>query len=124
MPDVDLRTLLVQDRSGVFKVTVPASWKVTFSAFMPGHGGGPRDLGPSLRIYEGRDKQRACFTNVVAFRDLSMPMERARMVDGEPVWETDDKISPEPGTQKRRVELEEIADEMEDLMSDDPSAPF
>jgi hypothetical protein len=70
----DERTLLIETNREKFKVTIPADWKVTFGKQL----GVARDYdgGRELRIYEGESKQRACFTGVQSFRDLSIPLTR------------------------------------------------
>lgn len=73
--EVETRTLLVVDREGKFKVTIPADWKVTFSSFNQGDKFGDGG-GAALRIYEAENKQRACFKNVYAFFDTALPIER------------------------------------------------
>jgi hypothetical protein len=77
------RTLLVEDKNGKFKVTIPAGAKVTFGAL---HGSSDKfhQSGNVLRIYETKERQIAVFTNVIAFRDLALPIERmvAKMPDG------------------------------------------
>lgn len=88
-----MRTLLIEDHSGEIKVTIPDTWKVTMGAFQPG-----MDHSPTLRLYEGNDKQqRAMFRDVICFRDLGIKVERSR-IDGETVvWETADesfRLSP------------------------------
>lgn len=52
------------------KVTVPAAWKATFGPLVPGGRSGEI----ALRFYENKEKQRAVFTNVESFRDLSIPV--------------------------------------------------
>lgn len=69
-PATKTYVLKLKDDS-VKKVTVPASWKVTFGALVPGskdHNGSTT----ALRFYEGKDQQRACFVGVVEFRDSSL----------------------------------------------------
>ena len=81
------RTLLVTDNQGQFKITIPADWKVTF-----GTAGGNRNGydDRELRIYESDKKQRACFTGVRSFRDLSLPLFRLiESESGEMTWEDD-----------------------------------
>jgi len=70
----DERTLLIETVREKFKVTIPADWKVTFGKQL----GAVRDYdgGRELRIYEADTKQRACFTGVQSFRDLSIPLVR------------------------------------------------
>lgn len=70
------RTYLVEQRGNVQRrVTVPEDWKVTFGPLAPGskHMNGQEKL--CLRMYETKEKQRAVFTDVVSFRDLSIPVE-------------------------------------------------
>lgn len=58
------------------KIIIPENWKVTFGPLVPGSKGGYNGhSGLALRIYESPTKQRAVFTDVVSFRDLSIPVE-------------------------------------------------
>jgi hypothetical protein len=61
---------------GRVRVTVPEDWKVTFGPVAPGAGkyAGGGEL--ALRFYESDTKQRAIFTDVQSFRDLSIPVQR------------------------------------------------
>lgn len=70
MATKDMTTYLVVTTQGKKKVTVPSSWKVTYGPVSPGskYGGGDN----VLRFYEAENKQRALFTNVREFRDLSI----------------------------------------------------
>lgn len=70
---------------GVRRVTVPASWKLTFGPTIPYAGKGMTSVaggGTALRFYEGnKENLRAVFTDVKAFRDAAMPvMERRTQV--------------------------------------------
>lgn len=108
MSSTDERTLLVKDRQGEFKITIPADFKVTFGAPLGNRG---NDFnGRELRIYEAGEKQRACFTGVEWFRDLSIPLVR-RVVSqsGETSWEDDGQGNV---TQKRtsRRKVKEVAE--------------
>lgn len=49
------------------RVTIPASWKITFGAVVPGKEGGAQYGSFGLRIWETADKQRAVFPNVTRF---------------------------------------------------------
>lgn len=50
---------------------VPEDWKVTYGPLVPGSGyHDNQSTGFTLRFYETKDKQRAVFTGVVAFRQL------------------------------------------------------
>ena len=66
-------TYLVVRSNETLQVTVPSSWKVTYGGFNPGAKYGSE---PALRFYEANDKQRAVFTNVQSFRDMSIPVLR------------------------------------------------
>ena len=57
------------------RITIPSEWKVTYGPVIGEmrHGG---ESGNVLRIYETKEKQRALFTRVEAFRDLSIPCEK------------------------------------------------
>lgn len=70
---------------GIRKVTVPASWRLTFGPTIPYAGKGMTSVaggGTALRFYEGnKENLRAVFTDVKAFRDAAMPvMERRTQV--------------------------------------------
>ena len=60
------------------KITVPETWKVTFGPVVrslanKNVSGDWRDKNPvALRFYESDTKQRAIFTNVKSFRDMSI----------------------------------------------------
>ena len=63
-----------------FKVTVPDTWKVTFGPAVVGNRvkPGPQYAGKmpmALRFYENETKQRAIFTDIASFRDMSIPIE-------------------------------------------------
>jgi hypothetical protein len=61
------------------KVTVPANWRVTFGPVVS-FGADRRPQGNrytvpvALRFYEDETKQRAIFTHVTNFRDMSIPI--------------------------------------------------
>lgn len=99
----ETRTLLVIDAAGRFKIEIPADYKVTFGRQQ---GSGKSYIeGPDreLRIYESDTKQRACFTNVESFRDLSLPMEREVITEeGSITWSHDDEGSTQTKSLKRQ----------------------
>jgi hypothetical protein len=71
---------------GQFVIEIPASWKVTFSSVNP-NSQHPGEY--CLRVWEG-EKLRAVYCDVVAFRDLSIPMAREiRKETGSSTWEND-----------------------------------
>lgn len=70
----EMTTYLLVMRDGTLKkVTVPASWKVTFGALYPGKDTNSGKTG--LRFYSGQNKQHAVFTEVESFRDMSINIE-------------------------------------------------
>lgn len=73
---MEKRTLLIVHENGnETQIDIPAEWKVTFGLAAPGaeHVKGSR-MGLALRIYETEKMQRAIFTDVVSFRDMSIPI--------------------------------------------------
>jgi hypothetical protein len=64
---------------GKRRITIPASWKVTFGPLIPGvqqdRYGRNRRYPIALRIYESKEQQRAIFTDVASFRDTSIVVE-------------------------------------------------
>lgn len=74
------KTYLIEKEDGTrMKITVPADWKVTFGPAAKGTNHAPSGrqfkMPLALRFYESETKQRAIFTDVVSFRDLSIPVE-------------------------------------------------
>ena len=63
------------------KITVPSDWKVTFGPAArgvhkySGPSGGAIKIPLALRFYESENKQRAIFTDVLSFRDMSIRTE-------------------------------------------------
>ena len=74
----DTKQFLVRTSNKILRIAVPASWKVTF-----GPTGPPKPVDHEyrhqrawvLRFYEAENRQRACFTNVIEFYDLSLPID-------------------------------------------------
>lgn len=60
------------------KVTVPASWKVTFGPQNPGVKGAGPSGEPCLRFYKSANQQRMVITGVKSFRDMSIVIEEKR----------------------------------------------
>lgn len=63
------------------KITVPSSWKVTFGPAVAGVNKRNSDLQMpmALRFYEAENKQRAIFTDVRSFRDISIMIEEEQI---------------------------------------------
>lgn len=77
--DNDTRTIQITKSNGdEIQVDIPASWKITFGPAVTGNGktlaDGRRVMPMALRLYETDTQQRAIFTDVISFRDLSIPM--------------------------------------------------
>lgn len=75
----DKRTYEIVTHDGTYRIDIPDDWKVTFGPVAV--GGSKRGFGdPSgsmaLRLYESEIRQRAIFTGVTSFRDLSIPVKR------------------------------------------------
>jgi hypothetical protein len=71
------KTLLVTKRNGdEFQIDIPENWKITFGPTCVGVGktAGVERIPLCLRIYESDTLQRAIFTDVVSFRDMSIPI--------------------------------------------------
>lgn len=67
------RQYLIKSSGETRIITIPESWKVTYGPVSPGSKYGDGNV---LRVYESKEKQRAIFTNVVSFRDLSIPVRK------------------------------------------------
>jgi hypothetical protein len=87
-----VRTYLILAGGDEIQIDIPESWKVTYGPVSPGKGGYGNDL--ALRIYENETKQRAIFTNVRSFRDLSIPVRRKVVEEvGSSDWEETEERS-------------------------------
>lgn len=93
---METKTLLVRDVDGIFKVAVPADAKVTFGPVTPKEhsevdGGRCGRSNLCLRIYQSDEKQLAAFTRVIAFRDMSLKVERLVIKEeGTKTWTQDE----------------------------------
>ena len=69
----EIRTYEIVTKSGTFRIDIPEAWKVTFGPVIgaKGYEGG----GMVFRVWESEKQQRALFSNVESFRDLSLPMK-------------------------------------------------
>lgn len=67
-------------------IEIPEDWKITFGPWSPRERSRAMTQnmveakpGWILRVYESKEKQRAVFTNVESFRDLSIPLFRGKI---------------------------------------------
>jgi hypothetical protein len=89
----DVRTYEIETASGKLRIDIPEDWKVTYGPISIGaksYDGGHL----ALRVYESDTKQRAIFTNVKSFRDLSIPVKREVVKrSGSDTWVVNDDSS-------------------------------
>jgi hypothetical protein len=76
----DTKTYLIEfENKTRKKITVPETWKVTFGPSVAGPQkpvpGYQHKMPMALRFYETAEKQRAIFTDVISFRDMSIEIE-------------------------------------------------
>ena len=76
----DKRTYEIVTNDGTYRIDIPDDWKVTFGPVaVGGSKRGNWDVGGgsmALRLYESEVRQRAIFTGVTSFRDLSIPVKK------------------------------------------------
>lgn len=84
-PNADQKVFILTLKNGnVRKITIPATWKMTFGSLVPysSDRNGARDPnsgGAALRLYEGnKENLRAVMTDVVSIRDASIEMMERR----------------------------------------------
>src|SRR5215472_17483150 len=75
------KTYIIHRNYETLRVTVPASWKVTFGPGVPFSNPKNGCTSWALRFYEAKDKQRAIFTDVISFFDTSIKLEGLEKVD-------------------------------------------
>lgn len=82
-----MTTYLIEFKNGKRqRITVPSNWKVTFG---PAAKGKNSDSGSSLkmplalRFYENETRQRAIFTDVDSFRDMSIKIQEEKITTKE-----------------------------------------
>lgn len=95
-------TYLLEMRNGdKKKISIPAHWKLTFGPLCPGSkDGGLNSTGATaLRLYDGTN-QKAVFTGVESFRDLSIGIEVEVTKSKQETFYKDD---PEGGERKAVV---------------------
>lgn len=107
---------LVTDTKGEFVIELPSSWKVTFSNVNPASNGehGFRDKAYCLRVWETKEKLRAVFSNVLAIRDLSIPLARkVEKQTGSSTW-SKDSVGNFEGMSKIEVDTELVLEAGDD----------
>jgi hypothetical protein len=103
--DGDPIKYLVKEHGGAFVLEVPADWKITFGYVNPSNSqqGYRQNQGHCMRVWEG-EKLRAVFADVVAFRDMSLPLAReVRKETGSSQWTMDSEGNFESS---KKVEVE------------------
>ena len=100
--EVTIKTYLIKtSRDGELQIDIPDNWKVTYGPVSPGARNGEL----ALRIYEAETKQRAIFTGVQSFRDLSIPVRRkVTSTEGFITWEQNEDGESENRSVKRTSE--------------------
>lgn len=91
-----VRTLLVKDAEGEFKVEIPEGSKLTFGPAVPyktKHGYEAPNHGYALRVYQGtKENLIAVFNGVTTFREIGLPVSRLVVREGgKTVWKSDEK---------------------------------
>ena len=82
---IDNRTYLLEMNDGSKrKITVPSAWKVTFGPAVVATRNTSTNkfsgrIPMAIRFYESKDQQRAIFTDVINFRDMSIPILEERV---------------------------------------------
>ena len=73
------RTLLIKhDNGDETQIEIDASWKVTLGPLVVGGKEPGKRIPIALRVYETETLQRAVFTDVTWFRDMSIPIKVKR----------------------------------------------
>lgn len=62
---------------GKMRVSIPEAYRVTYGPISPGTKGGYSAGAMCLRVYEDTTHQRMLISNVLSFRDTSLPVLRA-----------------------------------------------
>lgn len=74
------RTLLIKKKDDTeLQIDIPEEWKVTFGPAAAGIARSEGRVPLALRIYETEKLQRAIFTDVESFRDMSIPIREKRI---------------------------------------------
>ena len=121
-----VRTYEIELSQGAVRVDIPESYKVTYGPVVgPGTKGATVAYGTGMafRAWENETRQRLLLTDVVSFRDLSLPMKRRAVRKfGTETWMADDgKWTGQKSleVQKSWVDIDEI-----DERPPEDGAPF
>ena len=117
--DEKMVTLLVVCKDGKRKITIPDSWKITYGKI---HGGESRSGcfdGNVLRIYESKEKQRAIFTEVKSFMDMSIKVQK--LITHK---EEEETIKIKAGSKKAERRSESKAEYKEEWVDEYDGEPF
>ena len=98
MEKTETRTLLIkQSNEAEIQIDIPADWKITFGPLFTSSEKFHSRTPAALRIYETDKTQRAIFTDVIWFRDMSIPIRIKR----KDVWEKQEYT--ERGGERKRT---------------------
>lgn len=120
---VPVRTYEIETSRGAFRVDLPETWKVTYG---PVVGSDKTSVGRTMafRAWESDNKQRLLISDVIAFRDISIPMKRRAVRKyGSEEWREDDGS----WTGKRAEQVQKSwvdMDQLTDLPDEDDKPPF
>lgn len=129
--DTSVRTYEIEFSNGsAIRVDIPETYKVTYGPIIgPGSAksGGTAAYGGgnAFRAWENENRQRLLFTDVVRFRDISLPMQRRAVRKfGTEIWMADDgKWTGQKSleVQKSWVDIDQIDERPPE---DDDDLPF
>jgi len=102
------------------RITVPATWKVSFGAIVPSSKGSSTNGAWGLRVWEATDKQRAVYSGVVEFWDISIPVQvKAARKFGTEDWLIDNGSFKDEEVERQWKPESEIGHPSQDV-DDDP----
>lgn len=117
------------EQKGTFRITIPSTFKVTYSPANTMRGDGDRSPSPmALRIYDGQT-QVALFRGVMSFYDTSLPIQRlveTVAVDANTKADSEGNVKSRAAkrTTKRWEPVNELGIEGAEDECDDEEVPF
>lgn len=104
------------------RITVPAAWKVSFGAIVPAAKASSSGYGGwGLRVWEATDKQRAVYSGVTEFWDISIPVQvKAARKFGTDEWLLDDGTFKDEEVERQWKPESEIGRPPQDVDEDEP----